>query len=131
MQRIKSGNFIFVLVAASLVLVAVLSVGLVLAYAMRGPAAAPMPTPTFEPFVLPTASDPYIPAPGGRVQRRTWCPECKATGVSANVWTDAAMSQVVCRLNWDVAVSVIEQSGDMALVSGQGCRGWIRTSLLR
>ena len=73
-----------------------------------------------------------IPAPSApTIQRRTYCPDCQTTGQPANVWTDATMSSVACRLAWDVPVTVIEQTGGMALVSGRGCRGWIRTSLLR
>jgi hypothetical protein len=137
----NNGNRAFILAAAALVLVTVMAVGLVPVY--MASRTTPTPTPTFEPFVLPTASDPYIPRPGGAVappklpsnwgntQRRTYCPECQAAGQSVNVWSDSSMQSVACRLDWNLPVAVVEQYGGMSLITGNGCRGWVRTSLLR
>lgn len=125
-------NLVFVLLAAVLVLVTVAAVGLAFAYPTIS--ARPAPTPTFEPFVLPTL--PASPAARRPVATRTalrytYCPECQSTGQAANVWADAAMSSVACRLPWGTQVAVLQTGGGMALVSGGGCRGWMRTSLPR
>ena len=72
-------------------------------------------------------SAPAAPA----VQRHTYCPDCLATGQPANVWSDATMTGVACRLSWNTPVTVLEETGGMARISGSGCQGWIRTSLIR
>jgi hypothetical protein len=72
-------------------------------------------------------SAPSAPA----VQRSLYCPECQAAGQSVNVWSDSSMQSVACRLDWNVPVAVVEQYGGMSLITGNGCLGWVRTSLLR
>jgi hypothetical protein len=125
----NNGNRAFILAATALVLVTVLAVGLAPVY--MASRTTPTPTPTFEPFVLPTVSDPYIAVETGMFSRSLYCPECQAAGLSANVWTDTSMQSVACRLDWNLPVAVVEQYGSMSLITGNGCRGWVRTSLLR
>lgn len=139
MQRNRRESLAFWLAAALLVSIAVLALGAAVTWTLRSATPPATPRPTLAPLVIPTLSDPFTPAhrrgpaatPTRTVQRRTWCPECAAAGQPANVWSDAAMSRVVCRLAWNAPVAVLDELGGMALVSGSGCRGWMRTSLLR
>lgn len=73
--------------------------------------------------------------PAPKVIRRVVldCPDCKAAGQPANIWSDQALSTVACRLQWGDVVNMLEVSVDKSLarVQGGNCSGWVRVSLFR
>jgi len=64
----------------------------------------------------------------------TYCPECEATGMPANVWIDQEMSSVACTIGWNQRVpyeDVSDVNGGMVKIRSNNCKGWIRISLVK
>jgi hypothetical protein len=96
------------------------------------PAPLALHTPTPRPARVLNITQIPTPVPAPKRTYITWCPDCRAAGMLANIWkapTDNPTRK--CVLGWEQEVEVVSTQGIWSQIKGPGCDGWITTKLLK